>query len=361
MPSKILFLVPYPLKQVPSQRFRFEQYFAILSRHGHTYVVQSFLTAQGWKIFLTKGHTFLKMVALLSGFAKRFSMLFRIRQFDFVFIHREATPLGPPVVEWLLAKILRAKIIYDFDDAIWLTDRKNESRLFRGIKWRSKVKQICRWAFKVSCGNEYLCDYARKVNQHVLYNPTTVDTEMLHKPDEVGKAHRQGVVTIGWTGSHTTTKYLAGIEKVLGQIQESNSNVSLLVIADRRPSLTIPYVFTAWSADTEIEDLAKIDIGIMPLPDDEWSKGKCGFKAIQYMALEIPCVLSPVGVNTQIVRNGVTGFLCSTDSEWFQALSTLIKDAGLRRSMGEAGRQTIVENYSVSSNTRSFLSLFEKA
>ena len=99
-----------------------------------------------------------------------------------IFIHREVAPVGPPVFEWIISKIFKKKIIYDFDDAIWLTDRKDESWILETLKWRSKIQSICRWSYKVSCGNEYLCDYARQFNERVFYNPTTIDTGNLHNP-----------------------------------------------------------------------------------------------------------------------------------------------------------------------------------
>ena len=180
MHHKILFLVPYPLETSPSQRFRFEQYFSLLRSSGCTLTVQTFLNLGGWYISFQKGKSFLKIKVLAAGLAKRILILFKSPMYDFVFIHREAAPLGPPIFEWILAKILRKKIIYDFDDAIWLTDRQQESALFRMAKWRSKVGSICKWAYKVSCGNEYLCNYAALYNKNVVYNPTTIDTENLH-------------------------------------------------------------------------------------------------------------------------------------------------------------------------------------
>lgn len=361
MPSKVLFLIPYPLKEAPSQRFRFEQYFDLLRQKGFTIHIQSFLVSQNWRLFFKSGAVPAKSVLLISGFLRRFLILFRAHRFDYVFIHREALPLGPPIFEWILAKVLRARIIYDFDDAIWLTDRGDENRLIRVLKWRQKVRQICRWAFKVSCGNEYLCDYARAYNHAVAYNPTTVDTDNVHSPSRTRTYLTGSVITIGWTGSHTTTKYLTSIENVLRRVTESFRNIEILIIADEKPGLQIPFTFREWNEATEVTNLEHIDIGIMPLPDDDWAKGKCGFKAIQYLSLNIPCVLSPVGVNTRVVTQGVSGFFCSSEDEWFEALSSLIQNGPLRKAMGEAGRNHIIRNYSVSANARNFLSLFENS
>src|SRR5690606_29515632 len=152
MVKKILFLVPYPLQESPSQRFRFEQYFGQLQQQGYRYKVQSFLNSDNWRAFFRPGNIITKAVALLSGFCKRIFIVLPSPMYDFVFIHREVTPVGPPVFEWLLAKVFRRKIIYDFDDAIWLTDRPDESWFFKLVKWRSKVASICSWSIKVSCG-----------------------------------------------------------------------------------------------------------------------------------------------------------------------------------------------------------------
>src|SRR5690606_12464587 len=157
----------------------------------------------------------------------------------------------------------------------------------------------------------------------------------------------------------STLKYLDDVEEVLSNVITEYSDVDFLVIADREPSLdNMPVRFIPWNAETEIEDLLQIDIGIMPLPDDEWANGKCGFKALQYLALERPAVVAPVGVNSFIIEDGVNGFLCSTPKQWERALRKLIEDANLRKMMGEKGRTTVEQRYSVRSNTSTFLSLF---
>ncbi|HTJ48652.1 MAG TPA: glycosyltransferase family 4 protein [Cyclobacteriaceae bacterium] len=357
---KILFFVPYPLKESPSQRFRFEQYFPLLDSQGTQYKIQSFLTKDNWRIFNQKGSIAQKGLALASGFARRFNGLFKAMRYDFIFIHREMSPIGPPVFEWFIAKILRKKIIYDFDDAIWLTDKQEESTLFRIIKWRSKVKYICRVSYKISCGNEYLQKYALLFNPNSIINPTTVDTDHEHNPSLADFSVKRKNITIGWTGSHSTLKYLTEIVPCLQKIQQLYPTAEFLVIADKRPTLDLKsFNFIFWNKETEIQDLASIDIGIMPLPDDEWAKGKCGFKAIQYMSLNIPSLVSNVGVNSTIVDHNINGFLCETQDDWFKYLDQLLRNENLRQVMGKQGRQKIICHYSVRSNSSNFLSLFE--
>lgn len=358
MGQKILFIIPYPLKESPSQRFRFEQYFEILTAAGHRYEAYSFLDSQNWQLFFKPGYHVEKAVALIKGFAKRLSLVIKSHQYDFVFIHREASPLGPPVIEWLLARVMRKKIIYDFDDAIWMTDRNQESGLLRRLKWRSKVARICSWSHKVSCGNAYLQRYALHFNSNAIINPTTIDTEFRHNVELYPSLNPVEELTIGWTGSHSTLKYLKELEHVLAKLLELHKNVKITIIADRQPSLCFPYTYIPWAIDREIADLLTFDIGIMPLPDDEWSKGKCGFKILQYLALQTPAVASPVGVNTQIIVENETGFLCKTESEWIDRLSELIINRELRTRLGIAGRKHVIEHYSVQSNSSNFLRLF---
>ncbi|MFZ2905942.1 MAG: glycosyltransferase family 4 protein [Cyclobacteriaceae bacterium] len=357
---RILFLVPYPPGEAPSQRFRFEQYFSHLRKAGHTYNLQSYLSLEAWKNLYQAEDSFSKAFSIISGFFKRLGLLPTLGKYDFVFIHREAAPVGPPFFEWIISKIFRKKIIYDFDDAIWMTDKTSESTLQKIIRWRSKVGSICSWSYKISCGNQYLADYAKQFNLQVIVNPTTIDTEAMHNPKLFAEKASRQLITIGWTGSHSTLKYLKVLEEAIKVLEKKHALLRFLVIADQKPLLNIQSMeFLSWKKNSEVHDLMKIDIGVMPLPDDDWSKGKCGFKALQYMALEIPTVASPVGVNSNIVDHGKNGFLCSTHEEWVAALELLVQDVALRKQIGQEGRKKIISHYSVESNAAVFLSLFQ--
>jgi glycosyltransferase involved in cell wall biosynthesis len=286
-------------------------------------------------------------------------LLSTVKKYDFIFIHREATPLGPPWFEWVTAKIFHKRIIYDFDDAIWLPHVSSENKGIRFLKWHRKIGLLCKWSDKVSCGNAFLCDFAKHYNKNVFLNPTTIDTQSVHNPNH-GAMVKSNRLTIGWTGTHSTLKYLKLLQQVLVRLQLKYSDkIDVVVIADRPPEMNIDYTFIKWSKNTEITDLLRFDIGIMPLEDDEWAKGKCGFKALQYMALKIPTIASAVGVNTTIIKNQDTGLLCTTELEWELALISLIENPALRQRLGERGRQTVEAHYSTSSNQDNFLSFFE--
>lgn len=353
---RILFVVPYPPGKAPSQRFRFEQYLDLLTEAGHTYQLVPFLSDATWAIIYKPGHAVAKALGIVGGFLRRAALLFTVPGYDYVFIHREASPIGPPLFEWTTAKVLRKKIIYDFDDAIWIPNTSEANRIVAGVKWHHKVSSICRWAYKISCGNAYLRNYARQFNPAAVVNPTTIDTEHLH--NRIRDQQAPGPLVIGWTGTHSTLKYIEQIVPVLAEL-ETRYTFEFRVISNQPPVLPLKSLrFQPWRKETEIEDLAGLHIGLMPLEDDPWAQGKCAFKALQYMALGIPALVSPVGMNTEVVQPGVNGYVCGSPAEWREALEKLLLDPELRIQLGKAARATVVNHYSVLANRQNFLSLF---
>lgn len=354
---KILFLVPYPLKLAPSQRFRVELFLPYLQNSGYEFNIQPFLEEATWNNIYSGGRFLKKLWGVIKGFAKRwFIVFFSLYKYDFVFIHREAAPIGPPIFEWIIAKVLRKKIIYDFDDAIWIPNTGKENKLASWFKATWKVKYICKWAYKVVGGNDYLSDYAKKYNYQVVKIPTCVDTE--HQHNKIKNQQTEKIV-IGWTGSHSTLPFMEQILPALDEVYKKHC-FEFIVIANRAPAFQRHYVkYIPWKAGTEVEDLLNINIGVMPLENDPWCEGKCGFKIIQYLSLSIPAIASPIGVNSKIIENGVNGFLCKTVEDWINALTTLITNKELRSQMGKIGRQKIIDYYSLQSQLPVFLNLFQ--
>jgi glycosyltransferase involved in cell wall biosynthesis len=212
-----------------------------------------------------------------------------------------------------------------------------------------------KWASHVTAGNDYLASYARQYNASVSIIPTTIDT-VNHHNEMCNQA--QDKMVIGWTGTHTTMHYLNEMIPVLHELEQTH-NFTFLVISNEAPSFELKSLeFIKWKKETEIEDLAKMNIGVMPLNHDIWSEGKCGFKGLQYMALEIASVMSPVGVNTSIVHDGVNGFLAGSPEEWKEKLSLLLENKDLRVRLGKAGKQTIEERFSVNAMKSAYLNLF---
>ena len=292
--------------------------------------------------------------------------MWTIWSYDYIFIHREVAPIGPPLYEFWI-NLWKRKIIYDFDDAIWLPNTSDENRAVAKLKWHSKVADICSWSWKISVGSEYLAEFARRnivEQERVVVMPTTIDMRYnrpgIPASPSGGPEHvRDDVVVIGWTGTHSTLPYLEQIEGTLEAISKKY-NFKFLVISNQPPKRQYANSsWQEWRKESEVEDLDQIDIGIMPMPDNEWTQGKCGFKALQYMALEKPVVASPVGVNREIIQDGNNGFLAETDEEWIEKLSKLIENPELRQKIGIAGRQTVLKRYSVEANRKNFLNLFQ--
>lgn len=356
-PTRVLFLVPYPIGRAPSQRFRVELFLPVLDQAGIEYRVHPFLDERSWMYFYSTGRIINKFLGIVKGFSARLGVLLgEVRSYEYVFIHREASPLGPPWIEWFLAKLWRRKIIYDFDDAIWIPNTSSANRWFGWAKANWKVKWICRWAHIVVGGNEYLCQFARQYAKSVVCIPTVVDTQAGHKSV---KQHHGGKPVVGWTGSHSTLKYLDIIVPVLQKLQQE-LEFEFCVIADRDPELPLrDYRFIPWQAASENQDLLNLDIGLMPLISEPWSEGKCGFKLIQYFAAGLPVVASPVGVNTSLIEQGQNGYLCSTPQEWQLGLLKLITDPNLRSVMGNNGRKKVETSFSLNSQRLSFLKLFQ--
>lgn len=352
----IYILAPYPKGEAPSQRFRFEQYINQLQNEDYQVLMFPFLDEKTWKLLYAKGKNLQKAVGILKSFLSRWRLLFRLKKADFVFIHREASHIGPPIFEWIMAKVLRINYIYDFDDATWLPNYSQTNAKFNRLKAYWKVKYCIKWAHQVTAGNHYLAEYAKNFNQNIEVIPTTIDLENHHT--EKTDQNRKPLV-IGWTGSHTTMRYLDFIVPIMEQL-EKKFDFEFHVISNESPKYKLKSLrFIKWNKSSEIKDLARLHIGIMPLEEDIWSKGKCGFKALQYMALEIPTVASPVGVNSTIIADKKNGFLCTTPEEWEKVLTQLMENQSLRESTGENGYKTIENHYSVKANWRKYLELFE--
>jgi glycosyltransferase involved in cell wall biosynthesis len=353
--KRVYFLVPAPLGISPGQRFRFEHYLKHLEEKNIGYTISSFYDSEGWKIIFKKGGFLKKIAMVLKGFGKRYADLFRMRDYDYVFIYREAAPVGPPFFEWIIAKFLKKKIIYDFDDSIWVPFSSQYNRIALYLKWFSKIAVICRWSYRLSVGNDYLRQFSSQYNQNVVIIPTVVDTKDVHNQI---KDHSENPLAIGWTGTFSTLKYLNLVLPVLQKLQE-RFDFDFIVIADNDPALPLKkYKFIRWNKETEAADILMMHIGLMPLYNDEVSWGKCGLKAIQYMALGIPPVVSPVGVNNVIIDHGQNGFICNGPQEWETALEKLLTETSLRTKMGATASLKIESDYSVKATIDNFTALF---
>ncbi len=354
--GRILVLCPFPPGRAPSQRFRFEQYLGRLRAAGFEVRQEPFWDEATAQILYAPGHTLRKVRGLLEGLGRRVRVALGARGYDYVFVHLEAAPVGPPFIEAALLAQGR-RLIYDIDDAIFMTPPSQRGRLADLVRFRSKVKFIAKHSYKVLGVNPYLVEWARQFNDRVLLVPTTIDPDY-HSP---GPPRPAGAVPVlGWTGTHTTAPFLDVVRPALAALR-GKRRFRLRVICNVDPGFpeVDDYEFVPWRAATEIEDLRAIDVGLMPVPDDPWSRGKVGFKAIQYSALGIAPVVSDVGSGREVVDDGRTGLVVeNAPGAWVAALDRLLGDEGLRRAMGAAARERVLGWYSVPAQAATYLGLF---
>ena len=366
--ANILIIADHRLNRSPSQRYRFEQYLNIFQSHGFSWQLSEIITEKDDAIFYGPGNYLKKVFVLLRSLIIRFRDLRRAKQFDLVFIQREALLLGSSFFEKQFYK--RNKVVFDFDDSIWLLDTSPENKKFEFLKNPDKTKINIQHAHAVIAGNDFLAKYAKQFNNNVTVIPTTIDTDF-HRPKPelrnivLDSARTDSMlsdkkIVIGWSGSISTIKHFELAIPALKAIQSKYPNtIEIHVVgqgAYTHPDLNI--ISKTWSAQTEVDNLNQFDIGIMPLPDDEWVKGKCGLKGLSYMACGIATIMSRVGVNSEIITDGDNGFLATTQEEWINRLSSLIENTELRKKIGNKGRETVVNYYSVNANKQKYLAVF---
>jgi hypothetical protein len=256
-------------------------------------------------------------------------------------VEKELFPWMPFTLEQRLLPTARA-VLVDYDDAIFHKYDLSKSRIVRTLL-SQKIDAVMRQASAVTVGNSYLAQRAQSAGaRRIEYLPTVVDLSRYG----CRAAHHQSRCNVGWIGTPQTAAYVYLVQPVLKKLSKS-LGIRAVLIGSGTVKLGVPAEIHSWFEDTEVAKLESIDIGIMPLPDEPWERGKCGYKLIQYMAAGIPVVASPVGVNVDIVQNGVNGFLASTLEEWEQAIATLAIDPGLRSRMGAAGRTMVEDQFSV--------------
>jgi len=353
--KKILFLSPYPFGTAPSQRLKYEQYYAALENNGFELHTSSFVSSAFWKIIYQKGHILKKVFYTLTGYFRRFWDLLTIRQYDIVYIHLWATPLGLPIIEYLIC-LFAKKVVYDIDDMIYL--QSDSTRFIDKIKGRNKPIVLMKNANHVIVCSPFLKDFVQQYNKNITVILATYDTE---KSIPTKHHTTKNKITIGWTGTHSTLKYLDIVAPVLTEIAKEREIEFLVICNAPYSNNNFPVENITWSAENELEDLRKIDIGIYPLEKEEWVLGKSGNKALAYMNLGIPCVATNFGTNQLVIQNGENGFLADNAADWKKYLLLLIDSAALRERIGIAARMSVENYYSVKNNTQTYIDILSKS
>jgi len=354
MPERrLLVLLPKPMGLSPSQRFRLEQWAPHLAaEHGIRLDFAPFESRALTDLLPKPGKVAAKAIFTLRDFVRRSAAIARARDYDAVVVHREAALLGPAIYETMLAA-LRIPIIFDFDDAIWAPGQVLSQGVFSKLRFPSKTRSIIRRSAIVTAGNAFLADFARSNGATVEVVPTSI--ELADYPTVPEPSSSEPFV-VCWTGSTPTLTHFEYARAPLEAFARQG-RLRVKVICNVPPARAIEGAemeFVPWSADGEAATLGACHVGIMPLPDDEFARGKCGLKALQCMSTGRPVIVSPVGVNLEIVKPGENGFLASSVDEWVTALNQLADSPELRARLGANARRTVEQQYSAETSAARF-------
>lgn len=323
-----------------STRYRLGQYIPGLSEYGidiqiHHLLGDEYLHCrfQGKKI---------PLAILIQAACKRLSLLLRIHHFDAVILYAELFPFVPG---WLERQLIRKPYVYDFDDAFYLKYRRGKFGLLQPVLGK-KIDQVIAGATAVTAGNKALLSHAKAINKKSFLFPTVVDLNRYRSAKQISSGRP---FTVGWIGSPSTSFYLKAVVGPLSTLGLEGP-VRLIVVGGPAPAIPhVEVVEEKWQEETEIALINSFDVGIMPLIDDEWARGKCAFKLIQYMACGVPVIASRVGANVDAVQSDC-GILVSHADEWIEALRKMRDHPQMRQLMGSKGRNRIKEHYSLQKN-----------
>ncbi len=347
---KVLALASYPV-EAAATRYRLVQFVSPLAERGIQLTVSPFLNPRIFQSFYRRVELPRTIAGLGLATLRRFGDVWRARGADVLLVQREAMIFGPPLIEWLATKVGDCPMVLDLDDATYVPYvSPTHGRLGAKLKWFGKTDELIRRAKVVTCGNPSIAEYVTRKGTRAVVIPTVVDTEQFRP----ASGQKNDVPVLGWVGTHSTYPFLRSIFPALQRLARRH-RFRLKVVGAGHQAEEIPGVeveYLDWNLAREIEDFRSIDIGLYPLTTidsapSEWLAGKSGFKAVQYMAIGIPYVVTPVGVCAEMGVAGETHLPASTPAEWEEALAALLSDENLRRQMGEVGRAHALQHYSV--------------
>lgn len=355
-PLKVLFLTRYPLEGA-SSRYRVHQYLSALEALGVQCTVQCFMDEAMYRLSFSPGHTLAKAVMTLRATVQRLRALLGWRGYDLIYMQRELLPFGPPWVErWLHRR--GAVMLFDYDDALFIKKPSRYNPIATLLRSPSKTLDIFRLVDCVVAGNDWLRDRAIAEGGQAVTLEVAEDTQRIamHAPHS-----NQRPVTVGWLGSKSTVKYLRLIEPVLQELARAHPALRFEIVGGGEFEMAgVPWVHTEWSLEAELQALRRFDIGLMPLPQEDWANGKSGGKARTYMAAGVVPVCQDIGYNRQLIRHGDTGFLCTTAPQWRDALERLVADASLRQQLAQAARADVEQRFSLAGQAETLRAVFDQ-
>lgn len=353
---RVLTLVPSQTGHSPGQRGSIELWDSVLKSEGIELEFAPFETERLRQILYMSGHRLGKAFEMLRGYAERIKLLQKLDDYDAVFIYREAALFGPAFLEKLVAR--KKPIIYQLDDPLFMPYKSPANGYLSYLKFFGKVKEIIRISRVVMVNSTPIRQYAEQFNRNIWQIPSVVDTDKFdYRP--FPEAPRR--VCIGWSGSPTTLKNIKMLEQPLREVSAADICDIHFIGGSDLDLDGVKYSSQRWSGETEASDLRKIQIGLVPLPENSWNRYKFIMKTAQYMALGIVPVGTPMASNTEVIRHGENGFLAATDEEWVQYLTILVKDSKLRNKMSHEAASDAIEKYSLNANRAKIIAAFRSA
>ncbi len=332
-------LLPYPIDTVPGQRFRWEQWENLLKKKN-IFLKKIFFSDHFFINLKNKRNIFVIFYYFYLYLRFLLLIILNCKNRRFI-IFRNCTIGGPPIIEIFL-KIIGKKLVFDFDDAIQHGSENNNNWFFSNlVRCDWKIKIIIKISNLVIAGNKNLKKFANKYNKNVKIIPTTID---INKYKFVKKNPKK-LLTIGWSGSLSTSKYIENFLPTLIKIQKKK-NFKILIVGSKLNIKNNDINCLEWSSKNEIKYLNQIDVGLMPLPNNLWTRGKCGLKILQYLSVGIPSVVSNVGINSEIIFNGKNGYLVNHKSQWETYLKKFLNNPKSITKMGYYGREVVKKNFS---------------
>jgi glycosyltransferase involved in cell wall biosynthesis len=347
---KVLALASYPI-EMAATRYRLAQFVAPLKERGITLEVRPFIDSHLAGSLYKRSEWPRTALGLIGATMGRMRQVWQARSADVLLVQREAMLYGPPWIEWLATRMSRLPMVLDLDDATYISyTSPTYGRLGSWVKWFGKTDSLISWAKIVTCGNRSIAEYVSNKGARAVVIPTVVDTDDFQP---LTRMIENDPLVLGWVGTHSTFPFLKMIFPALQELARTH-RFRLKVVGAGHEEIKIPGVEVEnleWRLDREIKDFQSFDIGLYPMDMEhygvDWVRGKSGFKAIQYMAVGIPYVVTPFAATAEIGEIGVTHFGAMTQEEWLESLAKLISDKELRLRMGEAGRRHALERYTV--------------
>jgi glycosyltransferase involved in cell wall biosynthesis len=353
----VLALIPNQKGFSPGQRGSIELWERVLEPAGIHLHWAPFETPRLREILYQPGLRFEKAKEMLRGYVERLGLLKQLDEYDAVFVYREAALLGPAFLEKWIARQGKP-IIYQLDDPLYVPYRSPSNGYFSYLKFFGKIAEIIRLSRVVIVNSSQIREYAAQYNERIWQIPSIVDTEKYFLQP---RSTECATVCIGWSGSATTVGNMAIVADALRELAERVAHRVHLIGGGEFDLPGVRYTAQQWSALTEVEDLRKMQIGMVPLPVNEWNKRKFYMKSAQYMALGIPPVCTPLGSNPEVIEHGRTGFLANTTDEWVDCLEQLISDPVLRENMAYNAAQVARDRFSLQANAGKIIEAFRSA